>query len=365
MKRRTKIILGLAGFAVVGTGGFAVSSARGSSQAEGPASVTVERGDLVAKALAVGTIEPDVQVSVKGKISGVVSRAYAEAGDYVQAGAPLLEVRPDPTPLELVEARRQLELRQIELTNLSSDVERQRALSERGLIARQELESAQRRHDEAQLQLRMAREKLQLLEQGRIPGAGAGVESVVRAPISGYILERTVQTGDPVVPLTSYQEGTVLMTMADMSRLIFRGTVDEIDVGRLHEGLRVAIKIGALPDAQVTGTVSRISLKARKEESATTFPIEIALDPAENVTLRAGLSANADVIIQERRGVILVPERTVTFDGDAAWVNVLKADGTTEKRTIRTGLSDALMIEVLDGLSEGEKVLEKPTRSVG
>jgi HlyD family secretion protein len=154
------------------------------------------------------------------------------------------------------------------------------------------------------------------------------------------------------------------MTMADMSRLIFRGTVDEIDVGRLTEGMAVSIRIGALPDATVTGTVSRISLIARTEESATTFPIEIALDPVENVTLRAGLSASADVIIQQRQNVLVIPERTVTFEGQEAWVNVLKSDGTAEKRAIRTGLSDAVMLEVVDGLTEGERVLEKPARSV-
>jgi HlyD family secretion protein len=363
MKRRTRIVMGALGIVGLGAAGFAVSSARGSSDAEGPASVTVERGNLVAKALAVGTIVPDVQVSVKAKISGVAGRAYAEAGDFVREGALLLEIRPDPTPLELVESRRQLELRQIELNNVVREMERQRSLAERGLIARQELETAERRHEESQLQLRMARERLQLLEEGRIRG-GSGVESVVRAPISGYILERAVQTGDPVVPLTSYQEGTALMTMADMGRLIFRGTVDEIDVGRLTEGMRVTIKVGALPDAAITGTVTRISLIARKEDSATTFPIEIALDPVEGVTLRAGLSANADVIIQQRDGVLVIPERTVTFEEGGAWVNVLRADGTTERRAIRTGLSDAVMLEVTEGLAEGERVLEKPARSV-
>jgi HlyD family secretion protein len=364
MKRRTKFTLGGAGIVVIAAAGFAVSSARGSSDDAGPATVVVERGDIVARALAVGTIEPEVQVSVKAKISGVASRAFAEAGDFVREGAPLLEIRPDPTPLELVEARRQLELRQIEHTNLARDIERQSALAERGLIARQELEVAQRRGDEAALQLRMAREKLQLLEEGRIRG-GAGIESVVRAPISGFILERAVQTGDPVVPLTSYQEGTVLMTMADMGRLIFRGTVDEIDVGRLSEGMPVAIKIGALPDAAITGTVARISLKARKEESATTFPLEIVLDPVDGVTLRAGLSANADVIIQEARNVVVIPERTVTFADGGAWVNILRADGSTEKRAVRTGLSDAIMVEIVEGLEPGERVMEKPARTVG
>src|SRR5690606_2332886 len=130
------------------------------------------------------------------------------------------------------------------------------------------------------------------------------------------------------------------------------------------EGMPVQVKIGALPNAQLTGTVSRISLKASKVENATSFPVEIELDPVDSVTLRAGLSANAEVIIDERRGVIAIPERLVTFEDGGAWVTVRRADGTSEKRVIQTGLSDAMQVEVLDGLEEGEQVLEKPTRTV-
>jgi HlyD family secretion protein len=364
MKRRTKILVTtLVAASVVGAAA-ARSALGGDGNPEGPATVEVTRGDLVQKALAVGTIEPEVQVSVKSKVSGVVRQIFADEGTYVRAGAPLFEVRPDPTPLELVEARRQVELRGIELDNLRQEIERRRALRERGLISDQELQSAERSYAEATLQVRMAREKLQLLEKGRITGSGTDIESVVRAPISGFVLEKTVEVGDPVVPLSTYQEGTVLMTMADMARLVFRGTVDEIDVGRLVEGMPVEIRIGALPEARIRGEVTRISLKARKNDNATVFPVEIALTETDGATLRAGLSANAEVIIQKREDVLVIPERTVTFAGDTAWVNVRAADGAAARRVIRTGLSDAIRVEVLQGLQEGEQVLEKPTKSV-
>jgi HlyD family secretion protein len=363
MKRRSKILLIGGAAAAVITGVALFASRDANADDTGPAAVTVSRGDVVARALAVGTIEPEVEVSVKSKVSGVVRQLFVEPGAFVRAGQPLLEIRPDPTPVELVEARRQLELRGIELENAQREAERQRALQERGLISAQERETADRRYAEASLQQRMAREKLQLLEQGSIRGAG-GVESVVRAPIDGFLLQKNIEVGDPVVPLSSYQEGTVLMTMANMERLLFRGTVDEIDVGRLAEGMPVEVKIGALPGAKLSGRVHRISLKAQKQESATTFPVEIALDAADGVTLRAGLSANADVIIQKREGVLVIPERVVTFEGDGAWVQVARADGTSEKRVVRTGLSDAIQVEVLEGLKEGERVLEKAEKSV-
>ncbi|MFP4624089.1 MAG: efflux RND transporter periplasmic adaptor subunit [Gemmatimonadota bacterium] len=361
MKRRNQIILGATAVVIV-FGGAVV--ARGDSGEEAVRSVAVERGTIVARALAVGTVEPATEITVKSKVSGVVQQAFAEEGDYVEEGAPLLEIRPDPTPLELVEARRALELREIAVQTLRKERDRVAALVDRELAPQQELDTIERSYREAELQLTTARDRLALLETGRV-GSGAGsVQSVVRSPITGYILQRTVEVGDPVVPLSTYQEGTVLMTMADMGRLVFRGTVDEIDVGRLREGMPVSITVGALPGHVVEGVLSRISLKARSEESATVFPVEITLRAPEEVRLRAGFSANAEILMEERRDVLVVPERVVTFEGDSAWVELPGPGEARQKRTIRTGLSDAIHVEVLSGLQEGDVVLEKPVRTV-
>ena len=363
MKTRTKIVLGGVGIAVIaGAASLLRADNRGGEDAA-PV-VVVTRGEIVDRALAVGTIEPEVEISVKSKVSGVVQQRFAEIGDFVRAGAPLLEIRPDPTPLELVEARRQVELRGIELQMLERELARQRALSEQGMISPAAYEEVQRRHAEAVLQEQIARERLALLEKGAVTIADSRIESVVKAPIDGFILEQMVQPGDPVVPLSTYQEGTVLMTMADMSRLIFRGTVDEIDVGRLREGMRAEIRIGALPDARIEGVVSRISLKAKKQDNSTVFPVEITLEPPEGLVLRAGYSANAHIVIEKRENVLVIPERVVTFSGDTAWVTVDLGAGQTERRVIETGLSDAINIEVVSGVREGERVREKPTRQI-
>lgn len=363
MKRSRKIGLGV-GAVVIVLAGATVVSRGASGEEDSRRTVVVERGSIVAKALAVGTIEPEVEVSVKSKVSGVVQRAFAEEGDHVEVGDPLLEIRPDPTPLELVEARRAVELRGIEVDNLRKERDRMRQLHDADLAPQQELDSAERAFQEATLQLTTARERLQLLETGKVTSESGSVESVVRSPIAGYILQRMVEVGDPVVPLSTYQEGTVLMTMANMDRLLFRGTVDEIDVGRLREGMPVTISVGALPGAAVDGTLSRISLKARTQESATVFPVEIDILAPEGVRLRAGFSANADIIMEEREDVLVIPERVVTFEGDSAWVELPGPGETREKRVIRTGLSDAIQVEVLDGLQEGDIVLEKPLRTV-
>jgi HlyD family secretion protein len=351
--------------AVVVAGAGTTFALRGGAEETTAPGVAVSRGDVVAQALAVGTIVPEVEVSVKSKVSGVVQKRFADVGDVVAAGAPLLEIHPDPTPMELADARRQVELRQLELDNVAREMARQQELRSRGLISEQEFEQSQRRSAEARLQSQMATERLALLEKGRVTGAtGVTLESVIRSPIDGYILEKLVEVGDPVVPLSTYQEGTVLLKMADMKKLIFRGTVDEIDVGRLQEGMPVVIKVGALPNVPVEGVLTRISLKAQRQENATVFPVEITLTESGSAVLRAGYSASAEIIIDRREQALVIPERLVHFEGDSAWVEVAGADGARVKRKLETGLSDAIRIEVVSGLEEGERVLEKPRREI-
>ena len=326
--------------------------------------VKVVRDNLIDKALAVGTIEPENEISIKSKISGVVSRIFAEPGTFVKAGDPLLEVNPDPTPLELAEAKRNLELAQVELKNMAKEKSRQESLLKGKLISDKVFDDFLQSFEESELRLNIATEKLALIESGKVNIGGKKIETIIHAPIDGFVLNKTVEIGDPVTPLTSFQEGTVLMKMANMENLLFKGSVDEIDVGKLHEGMETEIKIGALPDAKITGVLQKISLKAEKNDNTTVFPIEILISLSNGTTLRAGYSANANIIIQRKDSVLVIPERVVTFRNDSAFVKLALADNQSEERLIKTGLSDAINVEVLDGLKEGEELLEKPVKKI-
>lgn len=326
--------------------------------------VKVTRGTIVDKALAVGTIEPENEISVKSKVSGVVNHIFADVGAYVHAGAPLLEVRPDPTPLELADAKRQVELREVDLDNLKRDKVRQESLYKSQLISAKEYEAFTRQYEEAELQLKITNEKLALIESGKITIGDTKIESIIKAPIDGFVLSRSVEVGDPVTPLTSYQEGTVLVRMANMDRLLFKGTVDEIDVGKLKEGMEADIKVGALPSDTVRGKLRKIWLKAEKKENATVFPIEILIPSSQNTVLRAGYSANANIIINKKQDVLMIPERVVTFRNDSSIVKVALTPGKEEERVIKTGLSDAINVEVISGLKEGDEVFEKPVKKI-
>jgi HlyD family secretion protein len=361
---KKKIVLSTLGvFALVVIVYFLVGSSGKSGETK-LANIKAVRGNIVDKALAVGTIEPENEISIKSKVSGAVSRIYADAGTYVRAGQALLEVRPEPTPLELAEAKRGLELAQVDLDNMEKERGRQEQMMKKALISTKEYDDFRKGFEESQLRLNIAREKLALIESGRIKIGSTNIESIIKAPIDGFVLSKTVEVGDPVTPLTSYQEGTVLMRLANMDRLIFKGTVDEIDVGKLKEGMEAEIKVGALPTDKVKGVLRKISLKAEKKENATVFPIEVMIPRSSTVTLRAGYSANASVIIQKKDSILLIPERTVTFRNDSAFVKVALGAGKEEERVITTGLSDAINIEILSGLKEGEDVMEKPVKKI-
>jgi HlyD family secretion protein len=331
---------------------------------EGPATVKVERRNIVDKALAVGNIEPETEIAIKSKISGVVKKLFVDAGDHVKAGSRLIEIRPDPTPLELAEAKRNVEMAQISLKNAEQEYKRLKQLEEKGLISEQEYESSEQLFQEARVRKEMAEEKLALFEKGKITIANTNIETIIRASTAGYILEKKIDVGDPIVPLTSYQAGTELFTMADMSRLLFKGTVDEIDVGKLEENMAADIQVGALPGKKVQGKLVQISLKARKEDNSTVFPVEIDIEEVGNTVLRAGYSANANIIIQKKDSVLSIPERVITFRNDSAFVSLPLADGGKEEVQIETGLSDAIYIEITSGLKEGQEVLEKEVREI-
>jgi HlyD family secretion protein len=363
-KSRKRVIwIAVAVFAVAAVVGVAAMKKKGAAKGA-EAKVKVERGNVVEKALAVGSIVPRNEISVKSKVSGVVKRIYREPGQKVAAGEALIEIQPDPTPLELEDARRRVDMDEIAFKNLEKTIERSRGLRAKGLVSDTEFEEANKNYDQAKLQLDMSRERLELTEKGHVSIAGREIDAVVKSPIAGFILEKNINLGDPVVPLTSYQEGTVLMTLANMDSLIFKGTVDEIDVGKLSIGMPVEIKIGAIPGKSIPGKLAKISLKAKEENNTRMFPVEISISDTKVALLRAGYSANADIIIRQVDSVLTIPERVVYTSGDSTWVEVPGAKGERRTTIITTGLSDAIRIEVKSGLAKGQEVLEKPEKKI-
>jgi HlyD family secretion protein len=365
MKLKKRRIIWIVGLVVVCLAVVLIAMKAGGNKNNNKlATVKVEKKTITEKALAIGTIDPEIEITVKSKISGVVKALYIDAGSFVRAGDPMLEIRPDPTPLELAEAKRNVEMESIALDNARREYDRAQQLKDKGLTSDQDFELSQKQFDQGKVRVEMAQERLALLEKGKIKIANANIETIIKAPTDGYVLEKMINVGDPIVPLTSYQPGTALFSVADMKKLIFKGTVDEIDVGKLKEGMEAEITIGALPGKPIKGILDKISLKAKKEDNTTVFPVEIIVKPTEGQLLRAGYSANANVIIQKKDSVLAIPERVVTFRNDSTFVNIPQGVEGKKEIYIKTGLSDAIYIEVISGLKEGEEVLEKEVKPI-
>jgi HlyD family secretion protein len=326
--------------------------------------VEVKKGTIAEKALAVGTIEPDKEIKVKSTISGIINEVYFKIGDSIEKDKPLFKISPNPTPLEYVETRRNMEIAEVTMKQLLKEKERKLSLFKDRLISRSEMDAIEARYNEVNLKYKIAREKYQLLEKGRIKlFHNKNINSIIKSPITGVILSQNVYTGDPVVPLTNFQPGTELCAMADMGKILFKGTVDEIDVGKLEAGMVADIQVGALPDSKIKGKLLRISPKAKKEGNATLFDIEVSILDTAGATLRAGYSATAHVKVQERQNVLIIPERLVTFEKEKAFVEIIQGD-IISKVEIKTGLSDSLNIEIKNGLKQGQKIVERPPREI-
>ncbi len=343
---------------------FIAAKTKGNSGDNGMRFIKVERGDIVEKALAIGRIEPKKEIAVKSKISGIVKNVFVEVGDLVKPGQPLMEIKPDPTPLEFAEAKRNSEIALANFEAASSEYDRMKTLLESQLISQKDFEIAENEYKQSKLRLNMAQERLALIDVGRTKVADRQVDTVIKSPVAGTVLERRVNEGDPVVPLTSYQAGTELLLLADMESLIFKGTVDEIDVGKLEEGMEAELKIGALPDEEILGKLYRISPKAKKQDNATLFDVEIAITKRSRKVIRAGYSANAELLINKAENTLFIPERLVEFDENRTYVEVQNAAGEIEKKEIKTGLSDGINVEILEGLVQGEEVVENPPKEI-
>jgi HlyD family secretion protein len=329
--------------------------------------VEIETGSIIEKAVAVGQIQPRLKFEVKSKIPGLVRKTLVEVGDTVQAGDPLFEIAPDPTPQELTEVDRRVESAEASFNRAKLEHVRAGELAASGVLPKSELDSKNEAFELARIALNKAEQERDLTRRGVLAGS-KGQESIIRAPAAGTVLTRAVNPGDPVVPLTSYQPGTELASIAMMDDLIFKGTVDEIDVGKLAAGMEARIKVGALPSDVVSGRVARIAPQAKQDEGATLFDVEIELNDLGTFNLRAGYSANADVIIREKTDVLVIPERLVTFSDGGAKATVeipgRTPDAEPQKVEIKTGISDGMNIEVVEGLEKGALVVERPPKEI-
>lgn len=320
---------------------------------------TAKSMDLRKTTVVTGKIEPRNEVNVKPQISGIITDLYKEAGDRVEAGEVIAKVKVIPDMAQLSAAQARVRLAEVNVKQARVDYGREKTLYDKGLVAAEEYEKSKQTYDQAQEELEAANDNLQVVRYG-VSARNAGESStLIRATISGLVLDIPVKVGNTVILSNTFNDGTTIATVANMADLIFRGNIDEIDVGRLVSGMPMKITVGAMHDLRLQASLEYISPKAVETNGANQFEIKAAVKVTDDNLIRSGYSANAEIVLAEAKGVLAVPESAIEFEGNDTYLYVVKGSGDNmqyERRKVETGLSDGLHIEVKKGLKAGEKV---------
>ena len=312
--------------------------------------------DITRTSVVTGKVEPRNEVNIKPQINGIISELYKEAGEMVKEGEVIAKLKVIPDMGSLSSAESRLRLSEMNLKQAETDLNRQKALYEKDLVSTEEYDKVLQAYNQAKEERSAAQEALEVIRDG-VSSSNAGSSStLVRSTITGLILDIPVKVGNSVIQANTMNDGTTVATVADMSDLIFNGSIDETEVGSLVEGMPMRITIGALPDYSSQAVLEYISPKATESNGASQFQIKAAIVPSDTHTIRAGYSANAEIVLQEAKGVLSVPESALEFNGDSVFVYLMSSPQVFERIPVKTGMSDGINIHVLSGLTEGQIV---------
>ncbi|HXY41630.1 MAG TPA: efflux RND transporter periplasmic adaptor subunit [Vicinamibacteria bacterium] len=361
-----------------------------------------EIGDVQVRVTEVGSVEPQVKVDVKSVLSGKVVELLVREGDAVKRGQVLARVEPDVNQArDLAQVKNAVQDTEIALTEAKATHERNRGLLGQGLLSAQAGLESETRYRQAKAAYDAAMEKYRIVEESGVPIAIASAGTVQRlnvsSPMDGVVIRRPVELGDTLSGVSSFNAGTVLMTVADVDSMIIKAGINEVDIGKVHLEQPVKVTLDAYPKVKFAGTIKRIAPAARLEEKVKVFDVEIAID-RQGAELRTGMTANIDIVGEKRSKVLAVPVEAIFRKDEAEVVYVKKAEAVKQKaeagglmsrafaagkketpppkldpkdawkekfelRTIETGLAAVDKVEVVKGLAAGTEVaVEDPTR---
>ena len=306
-----------------------------------------------------GKIEPRNEVNIKPQISGIISELYKEAGDYVNAGDVIAKVKVVPEMGQLSSAEMRVRLAEINLKQAQVDFQREENLFNQKLVSADEFDKIKASLDQAKHEKLAAEDALQVVRDGFSKSNAKASSTLIRSTISGVILDIPVKVGYSVIQVNTMNEGTTIATVANMNNLIFRGNIDETEVGQLVNGMNMRITIGALQDLKFDAALEYVSPKAVESNGANQFEIKAAVKLTEGGKIRSGYSANAEIVLAKADKVLSIPESAIEFSGDSTFVYVVKEEGkskTYERKQVETGLSDGVNIEIKKGITAKDKV---------
>lgn len=351
------IVAGIIALIFIGT--FVFLWVKSRPQPEKYDEFTVKKANLKKVTVVTGKIEPRNEVNVKPQISGIITEINKEAGDMVQAGEIIAKVKVVPDMNQLSGAQSRVRLSQINLKQAKVDFDREKTLYDKGLVSGDEYDKIRQAYNQAKEEATAAQDNLEVVRDGVSKGNANTSSTLIRSTISGLILDVPVKVGNTVILSNTFNDGTTIATVANMGDLIFRGNIDETEVGRLVTGMPMKITIGALQDNTLQAALEYVSPKAVESNGANQFEIKAAIRGVKGNEIRSGYSANAEIVLGSATNVLTVPESAIEFSNNQTFVYVVKGSEdhkTYERRQVQTGMSDGLNIEVKSGLKKGEKV---------
>ncbi|MCL1934051.1 MAG: efflux RND transporter periplasmic adaptor subunit [Candidatus Azobacteroides sp.] len=318
-------------------------------------------GDIKNTTTATGNIEPRNEISVKPEIPGIISSIRKEVGDAVREGEIIATLRVIPDAAQLSSAESRVRLAEITLEQVEKQYERQKGLYEKDVISRNDYEVIEASYEKAIEEKENAQDALQIVRTGSSKNPNLANNTQVRSRTSGTILDIPVKVGNSVMNSNGFTDGTTIAVVADMNDLIFSGTVDEVEIGKIKEGMHLDISVGAITNETIEATLEYIAPRGKKESGSVLYEIKAAVKTPKTELIRANYSANANIVTEEAKDVITVPESSVEFSKSGlTYVYILKSNNSQKqifvKRPIEIGLSDGVNLQVVSGLTVSDQI---------
>ena len=351
------VLLSIVGLAVVGTFVFLWKKAQ--PEVTEYEIVTPERGTVETKTVATGNVEPRYEILIKPQISGIISEVLKEAGQRVTEGEIIAKVKVIPEMGQLNSAESRVNVARISLDQVENTHRRDEQLFKQGILTAEEFDVSKANYRKAKEELANAQSSLEIVRDGISRNTRSSSTTQIRSTITGMILNVPIKVGNSVIQSNSFNDGTTIASVANMNDMIFRGNVDETEIGKIREGMPIKLTVGALGTRTFDAVLEYVSPKGEEKNGAIQFEIKAAVSLPDTSFVRAGYSANAEIVLERAANVLTIPESTVEFHGDTAFVQVVKQEKPKqifEKRQIKTGLSDGIKIEVKEGLTEKDKI---------
>ena len=321
--------------------------------------VNAEITDLQKTTVATGKVEPRDEILIKPQISGIIDEVYKEAGQSIRKGEVIAKVKVIPELGQVNSAESRVRLAEINEKQAQTDFDRVEKLCKDKLISREDFEKSEVALKQARVEVQTAKDALEIIKEGITKNSASLSSTLIRSTIDGLILDVPVKAGNSVIMSNTFNDGTTIATVANMNDLIFKGKIDETEVGRIHEGMPVKLTIGALQNLTFDAKLEYISPKGVEENGANQFEIKAAVSVPDSVQIRSGYSANAEIVLQRAQQTLAVPESVIEFSGDSTFVYVMTDSVPEQKfqrKPVTAGMSDGIKIEIKSGVTAKDKI---------